>query len=195
MPRSSSLPTCFEELRTLSISFFRKNGYLIAGRRKSGTVTWSRNGTQTAAINIQVDMGPFAQTITLKYRIGERSYNEEINFVSVPSNLGIGVVWFFECPKTGKRCRKLYSSYGRFVHREASTGEFYEKQIESKYGRGLMSSYGAIFAAEKANEEIHSRYFKRYYRGKPTRRYLRLNKILVKAYQVKLPAPKILPYW
>jgi len=93
-----------------------------------------------------------------------------------PSNLGKGNIWYFLCPATGKRCRKLYLVGERFLHREAFEGCFYQKQVQSKYYTYLENTIGREFEADEAYDEMHRPFFKKYYNGKPTKRYLRLMK-------------------
>ena len=57
-----------------------------------------------------------------------RPISYKISLVSLASNIGRGVVWFFLCPQTSKRCRKIYLLRERFLHREAFTGCMYEIQ-------------------------------------------------------------------
>jgi len=99
-----------------------------------------------------------------------------VPFVTVPSNLGKGDFWYFPCPVTRKRCRKLYLGCGKFHQREAFIGCFYEKQVQSKYYKYLGNIIGKEFEADRAYEEMQEPYFKKYYNGKPTKRYLRLLK-------------------
>ena len=75
---------------------------------------------------------------------------------SIPSNLGKGVVWYFICPFTWKRCRKLYLLDERFMHRSALPSEMYECQTQSKKWRGIDKIYGAYFGAEKLYELLYS---------------------------------------
>ena len=48
----------------------------------------------------------------------------------VPSNLEEGIVWYFLCPETGKRCGKLYLQGTRFLHREAAKGAMGQRILE-----------------------------------------------------------------
>ncbi len=94
--------------------------------------------------------------------------------VSIPSNLGKGKVWYFVCPHTNKRCRKLYLISGYFLHREAFNGCMYESQTKSKKWREMERVYGSYFKSDECYEELHKKHFKKFYNGKPTKRYLKL---------------------
>ena len=55
---------------------------------------------------------------------------------------------------------------------------YYDKQIESKKSRYLVSIFDKVFIKDEVYDELDKKYFKSHYNGKPTKRYLRLkNKI------------------
>ena len=195
MPRTATYPTLYEDLRQLSIGFLNRHGYLEPGISKSHVISWTRGGRKTASIRVTSVMSDNAPFVFLQYVIGEQKHNEKIDLECLPSNLGKGVVWFFLCPRSGKRCRKLYLSKGQFVHREECHAQYYEKQVESKYSRMLDQTYGAVLRADMVWEEIYSKHFKRYYAGKPTKRYLRLWAKIEKARKVRLPELPSMKHW
>jgi len=174
MPRPSTFPTLYDELKTVSISFLRKHGYLKPKQWQSGTITWSRNGNKTGSISIWVNTQPETPYLELDYQCNGNPINYRVKFVSLPSNLGKGVVWYFLCPNTGKRCRKLYLADSYFYHRSAFRGCMYEKQIQSKKYRALDKTLGVYFRSDEIYEQLHKKHFKKQYAGKPTKRYLKL---------------------
>jgi hypothetical protein len=192
MPKTSKCPICFEDLHRLSLPFLRERGFLKPYTSKSEIISWYRGNYKTGSIRVTSCMDENRPTITLTYQIGERSMNEEIQLVSSPSNLGKGNIWFFVCPVSGKRCRKLYGSYGRFVHRDECKGDFYRKQIESKRERQMEKAYGPILRRDRITEEAYQKHFKKFYRGKPTRRYARILKEIDKAEKAQPLAKKLL---
>jgi len=54
----------------------------------------------------------------------------------------------------------------------------YESQTHSKEWRNLDNTFGKMFKVEEAYEIIHSKHFKKYYAGNPTKRYLKLMRII-----------------
>ena len=105
------------------------------------------------------------QLITLnniEYRITvSKDKKVKVKLKTEPSNLGNGIVWYFLCPYTGHKCRKLFidgnvvASRYAFAHvynqsRESKIGRFFSglnrKNIDRKYGkqfyRGLLTPYG-----------------------------------------------------
>jgi hypothetical protein len=181
MAKFPTFPTLYDGLKTVSISFLAKYGYLKPNHRQSGTISWSRNGSKTGSISIMVDTQAESPYLELNYKCDEAPINYRIQFVSVPSNLGKGVIWYFVCPNTGKRCRKLYLVDTYFYHREAFRGCLYEKQTQSKKYRQLDKTFGAYFRSDDLFSEVYKKHFKKSYAGKPTKRYLRIMKQIEKA--------------
>lgn len=176
MPKPHTFPTLFDEVKTVSISFLGKHGYLKLNQWQSGTITWRRNGEKTGSISISVNIQPESPYLELDYKSNDTPINYKLRLVSIPSNIGKGVIWYFICPHTGKRCRKLYLIDGYFYHRSAFRGCMYEKQTYSHNNRWLGKQFDKLFGSEKAYEQIYSKHFKKQYNGKPTKRYLKLLK-------------------
>ncbi len=112
--------------------------------------------------------------IELDYNHNDEARNYRINLVTVPSNLGKGNIYYFKCPFTEKRCRKLYLIGGYFSHRDNTRYAMYESQTENKHYRGLTRLYGAYFELDRLYEQLYKKHFKKTYAGKPTNRYLKL---------------------
>ena len=181
MPKPPTYPTLYNDALQISVSKLKGWGYLEPGRTISGTITWSSNGNKTASISIQVNTFCEQPYIELKYNYNDEPRNYKVQLVSTPSNLGRGLIWYFLCPQTNKRCRKLYSIGGYFLHREAFTGCMYETQTQSKSYREIGKTFGAYFKTDKLYEQIYSKHFKKMYAGKPTKRYLRIMEQIQKA--------------
>ena len=173
MGRYSTYPTLFDECHNLSIEFLNKHGYLINGQSKIGKVTWSNRGVIRATISIQVIMIGTPR-ILFDYRCNGEPRKYVVNLTYCPSNLGKGKVWYFVCFHTGKRCRKLHLLDGYFIHRSALRSGMYESQTKSKSWRTMEKVYGSYFDLERLYQQLYSKHFKRHYKGRPTRRYLKL---------------------
>ena len=174
MPKPHSLPTFYDEVKTITITKLKEWKYLIPDSVKSGTVTWSRNGSPYASIGIQVNTFAERPFLVLDYKWNGEPVNYKVYLITLPSNLGKGKVWYFICPNTGKRCRNLYMVSKYFLHRNAFNGAMYEKQTYSKNSRGQIQLLERLLVNEKAYEELYSKHFKKYYNGKPTKRYMKL---------------------
>lgn len=174
MARIGNYPTTFEERKFIAIADLRKWKYLEPNTWKTGTLTWSRNGNSNGSIGIIVLINDMEAYITLSYTVNkEKDIKYNIPLIKAASNLGRGYVWYFLCPFTNKLCRKLYLYDDYFLHRSAING-YYEKQIQSKKYRDLERVYGPAFRVDKLYEELHSRHFRMFYNGKPTKRYLKI---------------------
>lgn len=181
MPKPHTFPTLYNEALQISISKLKEWEYLNPEQIKSGTVNWSRNGNQTGSISIKVNTHSEQPYIELDYKYRDEPRNYKVRLVSIPSNLGKGLIWYFLCPHTKKRCRKLYSIGGYFLHREAFNGCMYETQTQSKKYRQLDKTLGAYFEIDNLYEELYKKNFKKTYAGKPTKKYLRIMEQIQKA--------------
>lgn len=181
MPKPYTFPTLYNEALQIDISKLKGWGYLDPEQIKSGTLNWSRNGNPTGSISIQVNTKSEQPYIELDYKYRDEPRNYKVRLVSIPSNLGKGLIWYFLCPQTKKRCRKLYSIGGYFLHREAFKGCMYETQTQSKKYRQLDKILGAYLKSDNLYSELYKKNFKKTYAGKPTKRYLRIMEQIQKA--------------
>lgn len=182
MPKPHTFPTLYNEALQIHISKLKGWGYLDPEQIKSGTLNWSRNGNQRGSISIKVNTQNLSKPyIELDYKYRDEPRNYKVRLVSVPSNLGKGLIWYFLCPQTKKRCRKLYSIGGYFLHREAFNGCMYETQTQSKKYRQLDKTLGAYFKSDNLYSELYKKNFKKTYAGKPTKKYLRIMEQIQKA--------------
>ena len=176
MSRYSTYPYLFDEEKFISTTNLLKWGYLREHSLRSGTITWSINGNETSSIGINVKINEYQAYLMVNYKCNETDYNYKILLDSIPSNLGNGKIWFFICPFTFKRCRKLHLINERFMHRSNLPSGMYSIQTESKNWRLMSRVYGSSFKLDGYYEEIYSKHFKTHYKGKPTKRYVKLMK-------------------
>jgi hypothetical protein len=181
MAKPHTFPTLYDNLKTVSITFLTKHGYLKTNQWRRGTITFSSNGNKTGSISIRVNTQPESRYLELDYKCNEAPINYRVQLISAPSNLGKGVVWYFVCPRTGKRCRKLYLAEGYFYHRSAFRGCMYEKQTQSKRTRQLDKTLGAYFRTDQLFEQLYKKHLKKQYAGKPTKKYLKLTQQIQRA--------------
>lgn len=194
MPKFPTFPTLYDDALQMNITKLKQWKYLEPNQIKSGQLDWSRNGEVFASISIRVNTQNQNPYIELDYNFNDDPRHYKIQLVSMPSNLGKGKIWYFLCPQTNKRCRKLYQISGYFLHREAFNGCFYESQIHSKYYREMEKTYGAYFKAERLYDEVYSKHFTKYYNGKPTKRYLKLMKQIKQAEKISFSEIRQLMY-
>lgn len=174
MPKPATFPTLYDEVKTLNISLLKKHGYLNQNQQQSGIVTWSMGGRATGSISINVTISQYATFLVLDYSCNGKPVHYRVDLVSIPSNLGKGHLWYFVCPITRKRCRKLYLVETYFYHREAFNGCMYSKQTLSKRTRLFDRSIARLFDAETIQTQLYRKHMKKQYAGRPTKRYLNL---------------------
>ena len=187
MPKPQTFPYLFDELKNINISTLIKLKYLIKGQTKSGVLTWrNRHNEVTGRITINVHFTQSKQVLNLDYKTEDEIYNVNINLASIPSNLGKGLIWFFICPYTFKKCRILHLIQGKFIHRSALKTGMYSKQYISKEWRQVDRVYGSYFDLDNYYEELYKKHFKKFYNGKPTKRYLKLMNKIAKAERISV---------
>lgn len=172
MPKFPTFPILYNETLQISITKLKEWGYLNPDQIKSGVLTWSSNGVERAAISIMVNTLVPRPYVVLSYEFKGEPRKYEVLLDSCPSNIGNGVIWYFVCPKTSLRCRKLYSIGGYFYHREAFNGCMYESQTVSKKYRQIDKDFGAYFKSDSLYDQLYKKHFKKTYAGKPTKKYL-----------------------
>ncbi len=127
MAKPYTFPTKIEELKAIRITRLKQDGYLDPDRNLTGSLNWTCNGEPSGSITISTYMTNPKPYFEVSYRINQIPIRYKIPLVSIPSNLGKGIIWYFICPKTQKRCRKLHLVGSYFYHRTAFNC-LYEKQ-------------------------------------------------------------------
>ena len=173
MGRYANYPVTVEDCLTVSISKLKEWEYLTYGQ-KAGSIKWSRNGENHSSIRIEVKISEFESYLYLDYSSNGEPRKYKVEIICKNSNLGKGIIYYFLCPQTKKLCRKLYLYGGYFLHRTAFSNLMYAKQIESKTRRALTSSFEKVFIPDEVFEMRYKKYFKTHYKGKPTKKYLKL---------------------
>jgi len=155
--------------------------YQAEGGKPNFQIKHYANGNPTGSVSIKANTcgkQPYIE-LSYKYRVEPRNY--KVYLTSTPSNLNRGKVWYFVCPQTKKRCRKLYLIGGYFLHHEAFSGCKYETQIQSKKCRQLDKTLREYFKRNNLYSELYKKNFKKSYAGKPTKKYLRIMEQIQKA--------------
>lgn len=178
MPKPSNFPILLDYCKNIDITFLKRHGYLKPNIYKSGTINWSRNGINTSSISIASYIYGDTPYIQLSYTCEDtEKIKYKVYLCTKPSNLGKGEIWYFICPHTGKLCRKLYLGGQYFLHREAFTDVYYEKQTYSHKTRNMIKLFEKVFT-DNLYEEYYKKYRKTYYKGKPTKKEVKLQKRL-----------------
>lgn len=201
MPRFATYPSTVEDCLKLSITDLSKWEYLVPNQSKSGVISVSRHGEVYAKYGIAVIMGKGYGAITFDYTSGIGHNKKEVKYtvqiISIPTNIGNGLRYYFVCPSTGKCALKLYKGAGSdyFVHREAYNGLMYASQLANRNWRFLDKTRdGYYLKLDMLNSEFYRKGTgkrKHYYRGVPTKAYQRILDVEKLAER----APSTAPYW
>ena len=159
------------DYRCLNISKLKEWGYLENDPKttfKTGVISWERYGETVAQITVSVRMGEAEQSVAVLYSYNgeKKAYVIQLDFApsNLPNHSNTGY-YYFVCPVTGERCRKLYLVGGVFMCRRAFR-PLYAQQTMSKATRAqyaVIDSWMKIDDLEKAGKRR-----KLHYRGKPT---------------------------
>ncbi|MBN9292814.1 MAG: hypothetical protein J0G96_02405 [Flavobacteriia bacterium] len=172
MPRISKFPIILDEVPHLNILSLSRRGFL--GVSKTGTISWSNEEETIMTISVRSEISESA-SIILSYTYNGIDRQYMIKLEEKQSNLGKGTHWYFVCPVTKKRCRKLYFIGGFFLHREAFKNiACYRSQTESKSWREIRRLLERRYVRDEVENELNTRYFKTSYNGKLTKSYLKL---------------------
>src|SRR5262245_41225875 len=126
MAKFPTFPLLLDEVKRFSLADLKQRKLLDKGGIT--VITWTRGDTVSGSICVIVNIKCESPYIKLLYSFNEKPVDYRVPLIKVPSNLGKGFVWYFQCPVTKKRCRVLYSIGSYFLHREAAEGAMYECQ-------------------------------------------------------------------
>lgn len=170
MGRITITPIEYDDLKKLNISRLKEWGYLTKENYQSFEIYWTRDNIKTASIRCIVNIHELY--LELSYNYNNKPINYRIKLHAKQSNLGKGTYYYFICNKSNKHARKLYLYNGLFVHRDCIKAYYFSQLVVVKH-RPLIQMYRRQFEKEKLFEESLNKYYKRYYKSKPTKRYIK----------------------
>ena len=170
-----------EAARRVELPWLRQQGYFPkGGSHLSGSINWSRYGESTGSISVAVDTMSSAPHIRMEYKLetpmgsGEwklRDYKFPLE--RLPCRFG-GFKWFVRCQLStngvfcGKRVRVLYMVNGYFGCRHCARLTYDSCRQGGRY-KG--------FVCIPDLDEMEAKVKRKYYAGKPTKKYRRLLKM------------------
>lgn len=172
-----------DSLKTVSIYYLRKHGYLTEGNHW-GTLTWSCRGEKTVSISFRTYITEEEKYIEFDYIITRRDSSKKDNFeYKIPiettdCHFG-GKRYWFRCSLSkngvycGHRVAKLYQGADYFACRHCYNLT-YESRNENPTYRGYP--YNEILLRNKV-DEIEKTMRKRTYKGKLTKKHMRIRRI------------------
>lgn len=188
MPKFPTFPTLYDDVLKINLSKLKDWGYLKPNTIVNASLSWSRNGKETGSISIEINTKSETPYVELNYNYKDQPRNYKVYLTAAASNLNNGKFWYFLCPQTNKRCRKLYSIGGYFLHRTAFKGCMYESQTQSKKYRLLDKTLGTYFKCDGLYEQLYKKHSKKSYAGKPTKRFSRITEKIEKAESIPIEA-------
>ena len=136
MGRPSPGTPIIEHHNSIPLRFLIDQGYLRLNHRVTGIIQWSFCGRSDGSASLSVETYEAAAYLTISYKTGQGEVvRQQIKLIHQPSNLGRGKVWYFICPQTGGKCRKLYRMGRYFYSQKAFSTAIYASQAESKMMR------------------------------------------------------------
>lgn len=164
------------ECKSLDIKFLMKHEYLTKECWKRGNVQWSRNGNPTGNIDIITSTGEnpyieFSYISTNRSTQEKKDYDYKRSLVSTPCHFG-GIRWWFVCSECNCKCSTLYlDTADVFICRKCNNLA-YDSQNQNR--RGLWHQIGKVLDIDKRESMPQYRGRYQFYRGRPTRNFLRL---------------------
>jgi restriction endonuclease S subunit len=101
MSKCHNFPTLYDNCKIINISDLKLWEYLNPNQVKSGVLTWSRNGEKIGSISLIVNIYTGSPYMELDFICNKVPVNYFVQLITIPSNLGRGVVWYFICPRAG----------------------------------------------------------------------------------------------
>lgn len=171
---NSSAITTNEAVR-LNVTSLVKNRLFVDGISIDSNISWS-NG---ANINLVTSCQNHEKQVKLKYSYNGSLKEYVVKIEEIPSNLGKGSIKYFICPETGKKCKTLYCCYSSDTFKSMAAYKdriYYFIQTISKEYR-TASRYNKV---DKQTNRLIDTLRHKQYKGKPTKRYNYLNKLMEK---------------
>lgn len=173
-----------DDVPQLHIAALRELDMINPGELNSVTITLRERRYNQIKVNTYVNLMDHNSYVELIYNHWNHQRKYKVQLTCIESNIGSGVIWYFICPKTNKRCRILYFIDGYFYHRDAFPGYLYESQIKKTGLAAMAKSLCGLSKSEQEVKSFYSKYRKKYYAGKPTKLFIKIMKIKKEIKQV-----------
>src|SRR5690606_6313544 len=182
MAKTPTFPALVSDTFCVDLSVLKDWGLLKPFLKSEGVYNDIRDGYQKGSISFFLDTGAMPYCI-LSGNYRGIPFENTIKLAVKNSNLipqhgkftKLSKIYYFICPITGKRCRKLYVMGAQFGCAKA-LNFYYSQQIKSKKQFVFEAVYKSIGGLERLMEEKYAPRIRRSYNGKITRRYKALLK-------------------
>jgi len=95
MPKPSTYPTTYEDCKSIEIKILKKSRLLLPNQLIKSTVRWHINEETTGRMLVIVNTLTDKPYLELIYTLNEENIQYKVQLVSERSNLGIGIIWYF----------------------------------------------------------------------------------------------------
>ena len=103
-------------------------------RRQTGTNQKLMQLITLNNIEYRITVSIESKDVVFRWKFKDKDKEVKVKLKTEPSNLGNGIVWYFLCPYTGHKCRKLFID-GNVVASRYAFAHVYNQSRESKIGR------------------------------------------------------------
>jgi hypothetical protein len=168
------------------LSIFKLKEFGLLKGWSATTLTWTRRlSGKTSSIGVIIDVTgePYIKVnYTITDRDGNKTdYDYKIALTTTPCNFG-GVRYWFICPLSvngnfcGRRVGTLYlGPGGKYFGCRHCYNLSYESRNETR--SGMFGAFGGVLRTEKKIEELCGQIKRWTWRGRPTKKVRRLNKL------------------
>lgn len=166
-----------ENCLDIDVFWLKKHGYFCG--YKYGGITWTFGTGEKSSIGFSVQTSGEPKFIEFKYTSTDRAtdqktdYKYKVTIVTTSCRFG-GVRYWFLCPLSSgglggcnRRVGKLYLGGKYFGCRHCYNLTYDSRQSHNKRFEPL----GRMLLYEKKSEELYSQIRRKYYGGKPTKKY------------------------
>jgi len=101
----------------IDLRFLRKQGAFKEGQTTSGTLRWSRHGTETGSVGYTVSLMPDDRHLAVIFTHKGQHHYQVVRLQAVPMRYG-GVRYYAFCPRSARRCEVLPIVGGVFACRQ-----------------------------------------------------------------------------
>lgn len=169
-----------EDVIKIQTSFLKKHNYFCG--YNSGNITWTRSGAwgeHKSSVSIVVSISNEEKWLKINYTQTDRDtqikkdFDYKIPLTYTPCRFG-GKRWWFICPwykngvYCGKRVGKLYKDGDYFACRHCYNLTY---EARNKNRKWAYAPLFGIFDIEDQIQELLPKIKKKYYKGKPTKKF------------------------
>ena len=178
MGRHSTGACTTSEVRRIELSYLLRQGFIRKGGKVYGTLSWNSGDSISFESSFTEEERYFRLTYnTENSYTNERTHHDyKILLTTILSNLGKGEIIYFVCPATGRRARILYKCYGSPIWKSRTAYQYriyYDSQQCGKYDFHNRR----YWTLQKEIETLNNKRIKKLYRGRYTKRAVRLQRL------------------